>query len=684
MVGLARERGSDPAGTTALVLKLAPERTSSGDEASVRVLSSADGGLGAFRPWVDASDVGWRLVENDVVAGRFSSDLVRALLRTRRTLLADVDDRPGGSGRVLVRSDLPGTFQLYELVCGELVELTSLPEPVAMAEFVPGTDQVVVAIDAGGDERHQLYVLDLELAAASVVGSFDRLRALTIDPRFGHLSAGVSPDGRSLAYVSNRSNGVDFDLWLCEIAGGGHRPLYACCAWLSPASGFSPDGSWVSVLRPGQRPLDFDLLLVDVRTGEATNPLPHPGEAATVGAPAWAGPSSFYASSNIGGDFAAIVHHDLACGATTKLPGTGERFDAEVVTSRDGDTVVVIEDRDGANVMQTVDPSTGARGPAVSLPEPGVTSFFFLAAPMLSADGSRLLYTLTTPRQAGDVYSYELTTGLTSRLTHSPTEFEPDDLVSPELAEVASFDGERIPLFIYRPKSSEPQIPVVIMVHGGPESQAMRLFDPEIQALLAAGYGVVVPNVRGSTGYGKRYASLDDATKRLDSVRDLAAVHDNLENAGFDASRAVLWGGSYGGYMVLAGLAFQPELWAAGVDIVGISNLVTFLENTSDYRRAQRELEYGSLAQDREFLVKASPLTRLDAIRAPLFVIHGRNDPRVPVSEAEQLTESLTRRGVPCELLIYEDEGHGLARLENQLDAYPRVIEFLDHALGRT
>jgi dipeptidyl aminopeptidase/acylaminoacyl peptidase len=613
-----------------------------------------------------------------------ASDLVRALLRTRRTLLADVDLGPGVPERLLVRSDLPGTFQLYELAAGELIELTSLSEPVATAEYVPGTRQAVLAIDARGNERHQLYVLDLEEAAASTVASSDRLRALTSDPRFGHQSAGVSPDGRLLAYVSNRANGVDFDLWVCDIVGGEHRLLYAGGAWLHPASGFSPEGGWVSVLRPGERPLDFDLLLVDPGTGEATNPLPHPQEAATVGAPAWAGSSSFYASSNVGRDFAAIVHHDLATGATTTLPGTGEQFDAEVVTSQDGGTVMVVEDRDGADVMQAVDPVTGERGAAIPLPEPGVTSFFFLAPPMLSADGSRLLYSLTTPRQAGDVYSCDLATDVTRRVTHSPAELAPDDLVSPELGEVASFDGERIPLFIHRPKSGEPRPPVVIMVHGGPESQAMRLFDPEIQALVAAGYGVVVPNVRGSTGYGKRYAALDDTTKRLDSVRDLAAVHGGLEDAGFDAGRAVLWGGSYGGYMVLAGLAFQPELWAAGIDIVGISNLVTFLQNTSDYRRAHRELEYGSLTHDREFLVEASPLTRVDAIRAPLFVIHGRNDPRVPVSEAEQLTESLRRRGVPCELLIYDDEGHGLARLENQLDAYPRAIEFLDQVLSRT
>jgi prolyl oligopeptidase PreP (S9A serine peptidase family) len=516
------------------------------------------------------------------------------------------------------------------------------------------------------------------------VAGFDRLRALTSDPRYGHQSAGVAPDGRSLAYVSNRANGVDFDLWVCDIASGEHRLLYAGGSWLQPASGFSPDGRLVSVLRPGERPLDFDLVLVDVATGETRTPLAHPEEAAIVGAPAWAGPSSFYVSSNVGRDFAAIVHHDLATATTTTLPGTGEQFDAEVVASEDGGTVMLIENVDGADVMQAIDPVTGDRGPRVTLPEPGVTQFFFLVAPTLSADGSRVFYNVTTPRQAGDVYTCELVTGETRRLTHSPAELAPRDLASPELGEVASFDGERVPLFIYRPQSDERRPPVVIMVHGGPESQSMRLFDPEIQALVAAGYGVVVPNVRGSTGYGKRYASLDDTTKRLDSVRDLAAVHAGLEDAGFDAGRAALWGGSYGGYMTLAGLAFQPELWAAGVEIVGISNLVTFLQNTSDYRRAHRELEYGSLAHDREFLVEASPMTHVDAIRAPLFVIHGRNDPRVPVSEAEQLTERLGRRGVRCELLIYDDEGHGLARLENQLDAYPRAIEFLDQVLGRT
>lgn len=193
-----------------------------------------------------------------------------------------------------------------------------------------------------------------------------------------------------------------------------------------------------------------------------------------------------------------------------------------------------------------------------------------------------------------------------------------------------------------------------------------------------------MPNVRGSTGYGKRYASLDDTTRRLESLRDLAAVHGWLAEAGLDASRAALWGASYGGYLVLAGCAFQPDSWAAGVDIVGISDLVTFLERTGDYRRAHREREYGSLTTDRGFLAAASPLRRVAAIRAPLFVVHGANDPRVPLAEAEQLIVALRERGVPCELLVYGDEGHGLARLDNRLDAYPRALEFLDRVLGHS
>jgi dipeptidyl aminopeptidase/acylaminoacyl peptidase len=617
------------------------------------------------------------------MAAPVTLDLVRALLQTRCALLADVDPASEAGERLLVRTDVSGTMQLHELSGGDLTELTALPEPVAGAHYLPGGRRAVLEIDAGGNERHQLYRLDLGAAARSPVTDLSQMQALTAEPAFGHHFAGVSPDGRLIAYVSNRANGVDFDLWLCQPATGEHRLLYAGGAYCQPGSGFSPDGRMVSVLRPGDRPLDLDLVLVDVATGTSRVPLEHPGEAALVGAPAWVGPDRFYASSNVGRDFAAVVHHDLAAGVTTTVAGTGEVGDADVVASRDGRRILIIENRGGANTMHLRDAATATPGATVPEPEPGVVASHAVDSPVLSADGSRIYYTLTTPRLAGDVFVHDPATGETRRLTSSPAPMAPGRLVPPETATIAGFDGEAIPAFVFRPPDAVPPPPVVVVIHGGPESQAMLTFNPVIQALALTGYGVVVPNVRGSTGYGKRYAGLDDTTRRLDAVRDLEAVHAFLGTAGFDPDRAVLWGGSYGGYMVLAGLAFQPQLWAAGVDIVGISDLVTFLENTSDYRRAHREREYGSLEHDRQFLASASPLRRADHIRAPLFVIHGRNDPRVPVSEAEQLAANLRRRGVRCTMLIYGDEGHGLARLANRLDAYPQAIGFLDEVLGR-
>jgi len=604
-------------------------------------------------------------------------DLVRALLRARMTVLADIDRDPGAPERLLVRSDASGSFQLSELgPDGELVTLTELPEPVASAHYVPGARRAVIEADAGGNERAQLLLLDLDREAPA--RGFAALKPLTEDPAHGHHFAGISHDGRVLAYTSNCDDGVDFDVYLCDLETGEHRQLWKSGGWAHPGSGFSPDGRWLSAIRSGPYPLDEQLVLIDIEGG-GVSVTSSPGSATLFGPPAWLGPDAFLHSTNADGDLRAIeCRHPRGLDGSSRIAGSGERHDTDVVSSHDGSTAIAIENRDGASVMRRIDLEMGALGEAIATPEQG------LVEPALSADGSIVYYTLTAPRIPGDVFAYDLRSGETRRLTTSALEVPVERLATPEPGSVESFDGERVPYDVYRPhgaREGEPP-PVVVHVHGGPESQARRQFNPVIQALVAAGYGVVVPNVRGSTGYGKRYAALDDTTRRLDSVRDLAAVHATLASLGFDPARAALWGGSYGGYMVLAGLAFQPELWAAGVDIVGIASLVTFLQNTSAYRRAHREREYGSLAEDRAFLLEASPLTHVGAMRAPLFVIHGRNDPRVPVSEAEQLVASLRGRGIRCELCIYEDEGHGLARLGNRLDAYPRAIEFLDSVVG--
>jgi dipeptidyl aminopeptidase/acylaminoacyl peptidase len=261
----------------------------------------------------------------------------------------------------------------------------------------------------------------------------------------------------------------------------------------------------------------------------------------------------------------------------------------------------------------------------------------------------------------------------------------PSGLREPELHRYEAADGLSVPFFLWEPEGDGP-FPVLVTVHGGPESQYrpgwLPSFTPLTQHLVSRGYAVAAPNVRGSSGYGKRYEHLDDGRLRLDSVRDLAGLHDALAaRPALDASRAMLYGRSYGGYMVLAGLAFQPERWAAGIESVGISNLVTFLENTAVWRRALREREYGRLDGDRDFLLEASPLTHVERIRAPLFVQHGAHDPRVPLSETQQIHRVLTEKGIRCELLVHENEGHMIGKLDNRVETFERAVEFLDSAL---
>jgi dipeptidyl aminopeptidase/acylaminoacyl peptidase len=223
---------------------------------------------------------------------------------------------------------------------------------------------------------------------------------------------------------------------------------------------------------------------------------------------------------------------------------------------------------------------------------------------------------------------------------------------------------------------------VLVYPHGGPESQSRPTFSALFAYLLNRGYAIFAPNVRGSSGYGTRFMNLDNVRKRMDSVQDLARGAFWLRESGkVDPKRLAIYGGSYGGFMVLATLTNYPELFAAAVDVVGIANFVTFLEHTGPYRRAAREAEYGSLERDREFLQSISPIHQVDRIRTPLMVIHGANDPRVPVGEAEQIVAALRDRSVPVEYLRYEDEGHGIIKLSNRLDVYPRIADFLDRHL---
>ena len=568
------------------------------------------------------------------------TDLLRALLEMRQAV--PLSWSPDGR-RLLVLSNVPGTHQLYEWPT--LRQLTDYAEPVS-GQFLPD-GRVLVEIDEGGNERTQLHVLGEG--------------PLVSDPEFIHRTPCAV--GTVLAYATNRRNGVDFDVVARNLETGDERVFEL--EGNNSVAGVSRDSHIVAVDRIGARSGDNDLLLCDRETGEVTLLTPH-DEPAEFMSPVWTD-DGVAVATNQGRDTFAIVRDGESLYESA--------WDVELAADDAGRVLLAVENADGYSRLQIIG------GGEIPLPGRGVVDH-----PVFSPDGSKLAFAFSSPVEPNDVYAYDLASGSLERLTTSPRDVDTTTLVEPTLHRFESFDGESIPVFLFEPAGKGP-FPVVVTVHGGPESQwrpwYSPAFAPVTQYLVSQGYAVAAPNVRGSTGYGKRYEHLDDIELRLDSVRDLAALHGWLSaRPEIDCSRAVVYGRSYGGYMVLAALAFQPELWAAGIEAVGISSLVTFLQNTSPYRRAAREREYGSLEHDREFLERASPLTHIDNVRAPLFIQHGRNDPRVPVSESEHIAAVLREKGVECELLIFEDEGHTVEKLPNRIETFERAVRFLDRVLA--
>jgi dipeptidyl aminopeptidase/acylaminoacyl peptidase len=421
-------------------------------------------------------------------------------------------------------------------------------------------------------------------------------------------------------------------------------------------------------------------LLVDCTTGEARilTPEGHAGPARHLSAQWSIDGKGLYLLSDRGRQFLSLAWLDLTTGEMTHL--REDHWDAESLTlSPDRRRLALVTNVDGASQVELFDVSAGWAARTV-LPSPALPQGVVVGA-QWSPDGGRIAFTFAPPDDAMDIWLWDVADQSCRQATNSARGALPDAaFVAPQLVRYPSFDGRQIPAYLFLPRGlAASQLPVVILVHGGPESQARPMYDPECQYLAASGYAVVAPNVRGSAGYGYAYQSLDDVRLRMDSVADLAALVRWLRDQGLaDPARIAVCGGSYGGFMVLAALTTYPDLWAAGVDIVGVANFVTFLENTGPWRRKLREAEYGSLETDQEFLESISPIHHIDAITAPLFVVHGANDPRVPVGEAEQIVSALRARGVSVEYLLFEDEGHGLSKRANQITAYSAIGRFLD------
>ncbi len=590
----------------------------------------------------------------------------------------------GPDGRLAFLLDTTGVPQVWTVdEPGEWpTQRTFYDEPVSFASFSPTRSELAFGMDEGGNERTQLFRLDAEGA----------IHPLTDIPDAKHRWGGWDSTGDQFAFASNRRDEAVFDVYTQdrEERGEDAELVFEGDGWYSVA-GWRPDDGAL-LLHRAHSSFDHDLSVLELATGERRR-LTADTEGVRYSSPEW-GPEgeAIYLVTNEGADTLYLARMDAATGELSVVEEGGEWNVGGLALDQESGRLAYSRNVDGYTDLHLAELAGPTELREFAVPElPGDVA----GGASFGPDGDRVALSASGRTENTNVSVIDLAalptieggagdpetapTGSLTRWTCADTAGIPTEtFAEPDLIRYETFDGREIPAYFTLPEGAE-NAPVIVDIHGGPESQRRPGFSGLRQYFLSRGYALFEPNVRGSAGYGREYTHLDDVENRMDSVRDIGAGLDWLAARGaVDPDRFVAMGGSYGGFMVLASLTEFPERWAAGVDIVGIANFVTFLENTGDWRRELREAEYGSLAEDREFLESVSPTNNIDRIAAPLFVLHGENDPRVPVGEAEQIVDRAREQGVPVEKLIFDDEGHGISKLENRITAYERIVDFLD------
>ncbi len=572
---------------------------------------------------------------------------------------------------MLVATRFGNSNQIHEVIApgAARTQLTFEPEPVPNGGVSPGRGDVTLAIkDVGGNENFQFYRVE------------NGQLVLLTDGKSRHQGATWAKDGSFIAYSSNARNGRDSDLYVMdprdpatarrviELEGGGWS-----VADIAPGGKMAVVSRYISVQR-------VELYRLDLASGVMT-PMTADTEAVAYAGAKFAPDGRLFLTSDKGSDFKQLG--TWVDGQGFVRLGPPAKWDVQSFEiAPDGKTLAVNSNEAGVSRLRIVDSATGKVLAEPALPAGVIGGLEYSPWGVLG-------FSHTSAKSPSDAWSYDPASGALARWTRSETGgLNPERNVEPEFVRVKSFDGLEVTGFLYRPDPAKwpGKRPVIISIHGGPEAQFRPGFLGRTNYLInERGVAIFYPNVRGSTGFGKRFVSLDNGPfLRENSVKDIAAYVATLKkDAGLDPERFAVTGGSYGGYMTYGALTLYPKMWRTGLAVVAISDFVTFLENTADYRRDLRRPEYGDERdpKQRAKLKEISPLGRADRIAVPLKVVTGANDPRVPASEADQIVAAVRGRGGTAWHLLAKNEGHGFAKKENQDYQFWTSLMFWDQTL---
>lgn len=566
-------------------------------------------------------------------------------------------------------SNLSGIPQVWTMPVGggfpKLV--TAFDDPVGFVAWSPDGKWLAFNVAPGGGFNEQIYV-------ARPDGS--DLRRLTEGGKENNFLGDWTRDGKYIFFNSNRRDPASTDAYLFDVAGGQMR-MVSETRGIGGIEDVSRDGRRAVLNRMLNRG-DNNLYLIDLTTGEEALLTPHEGPGSFNGAQFAPDGRAVYFASNKDRDSLALARVGIDDnGRPGAIDIVAARDDGELtggLMSDDGAVMVLIWNIAGRSDLAFYDVKNNRLTPGPKLPAEIVGGLDF------TPDSGRLAMVLSGAASPSNIWTLDLKTRQLTQLTNSPhAGVDLTKMVRPELIEYAAHDGLKLSGWLYRPRGVTGARPIVLSFHGGPEGQERPGFNSTYQALLTRGIAVFAPNVRGSSGFGKKFVNLDNGALRENGVRDIKATVDYVVQSGIaDPKRIGIMGGSYGGYMVMAGLTEYPELFAAGANLFGITNFETFFKHTQPWMAAISKVEYGNPQTEAAMLRKLSPIHRIDRIKAPTIVLHGANDTNVPVIEAEQVVENLKRRNVPVEYVLFADEGHGWRKTPNRIRSAVSIVKFFE------